>query len=679
MTMGWEANVFMFGDLVLDHYIPVVEKTRFQPSGNERGFDGRNRRTICGGAANSARLLAALSRGNTWLWGLSGYSPWGDFVQVLKRGQAQAASGIQYRGAHNTAAQMNTITRVVRTDEKGVRHREFRIDDVESVAVTQSQRQDALGHLATELASRTGVDAIIINDLDMGAIDRELVRGICELSEARNVPVFVDPKRDWAKYRDFRVKCATPNLSEWCYIVDEVLNEREWRNAVHRGQSLEKMATLCLQYMPRVDCHVIKCDKDGLVVIAPSGPNHRQISIIRPQAPSDHVLPGQLGAGDILIAAMVLEYITAAHLEEAHRFIQALEKATSVVSCYLEMDWHQVPSENDIQRFNFTQPQAKVLSHAVPAAVLLLPPRREVDLFELSVQGSHLVSIDEPYKAVITELVSFLKESWEEDNVRSAILTGRGGVGKSEISKILKRELAECKVDVADNGAELVKKWANVASAKIGVNKSCRPSKTAKGLLLVIDEAFSTARHLITGENGKMLLQELGRNKPTIRFLFIDADYSRHATEISQSQFRSRCNLFELPSLASRPHDIPYIFAKFCFSQVSKQAPKDIKISEKVLLAVIVWVLQTPEIDQSTRKIDDLAKVVVKSASQSAGKSNRTLELSARHLPKWIDADGTGAKNRSFYVFTWNDSESSSLVKQPSRRRMPSRRSKPKK
>src|SRR5260221_8837924 len=110
-------NIFVIGDLVVDHTVFVQ-----QPSGPHQNIEGEpvhevvRRIDRAGGAANTARILAILNTGQTFLWGLTGESNWGPFRSILEKSQAidGADSNIKFRGVRDeTNAQMNTITRLI--------------------------------------------------------------------------------------------------------------------------------------------------------------------------------------------------------------------------------------------------------------------------------------------------------------------------------------------------------------------------------------------------------------------------------------------------------------------------------------------------------------------------------------------------------------------------------------
>jgi sugar/nucleoside kinase (ribokinase family) len=669
------ANIFVFGDLVLDHFIPVEEKRKpFQSVGLERVFDGQPHRTIAGGAANSARLLAALSHGRTCLWGLSGHSPLGTFVQVLKRSEAQlgAGRGVIFHGGYNESHEMNTITRIVSTDRKGFHHREFRIDDVNFIPVTDSQRRDAVEYLKAEMDEH-GVDAIIVNDLDMKGVSEQLIVDIAELADANGIPLFVDPKRDWRKYHHTHVTCALPNLTEWCHIINDPNSEERWRDDLVAGRSLERMAVLSLRYMGNAECHIIKCDKDGIVLISPAGRDQRRIYHILPHATTRSTLLDQLGAGDIFVAALALEY-TSTHSEPDmnKRMLKALSKANAVVACYLEMDWQQVPTNRELCQFKLLDPRIEKTTE-ITNSVLLLPPfdHTDIDLRNYSVLGSNLVSLDSVYTSTVKEMIDFLVHGWRDSNLRSAILTGRGGVGKSDLLELLQLKLGESKIDVWSDPGFSKKKYPDVETTLELIKKRrLRRKHDLEGQLIVIDEAFVKAGHLLLGEAGKMLMQESSRLNPKTRFLFIDADYSRHHAEVSKSQFLSRCKVFDLPSLDSRHCDIPYIFAAGCIKGLRKKGIESVRISESVLLGVTNWVLQTPEEDQSPRvlveKAIDIASAALRKQTDAVGAP----EISRRHLPADLQKlVGERLGPKRFIRFSWPTNQSNQSFQPTTRRR----------
>ncbi len=379
------------------------------------------------------------------------------------------------------------------------------------------------------------------------------------------------------------------------------------------------MADLCLRQMPNVEFHLITCDKLGVVLIAPSeAAGHHMIYRIESHPTALGLLPGQLGAGDILMATLALEYAALnkrgdfkSQAGRTQGMLAALEKAQAVTSCYLGMDWHQIPTGHEIEKFTL-QPSVVTKKIQVDDAVQLLPPK-DVNLDDNEIRTSGLVSTDETYIGTVEELIGFVTDGWEDPHPRSIILTGKGGVGKSDLQSLLSRELQKSGISLwsFDNSPQT--KSLELALAAIA-HQQTEISRGA-GLLILIDEAFSTAGHLLLGENGKNLIQGLPSKT---RLLLIDADFNRYRNEVSQSQLITRCKCFELPPLSLRLPDIPYIFGASC---VKHLGVSPVKITEAVLLSVIRDVLNDPE-RKTGRDLYNAAGEIIKHARADPSFSN---------------------------------------------------------
>lgn len=651
------ANVFVLGDLVLDHLIPVVDKRGdFHPRRKERVVEGRARKTFAGGAANCARLLAALSAGRTCLWGLSGYSPWGSFPKFLRSNTtATGGAGIIYYGAHAESHPMSTITRIVYENQTGRREIEYRIDDLPTVPVTESQARDAIGYLRAE-AQEHGVHAVILNDLNMKALNAGLVGEIGAIAEAHRIPVFVDPKRDWSLFRHIAVTCVFPNLEEWCHLVGDAANQDTWRRNLDDPESLRRMAVRSLRSMPNARFHVVKCDRDGSVLISPDASGHHLIWRVAPHPVSAKAQSDKLGAGDVFVAAFAIEFVRSAREKAELDSVQAaLRRANEVVACYLDLEWQQVPDHRELERFQ-SVPVDIVVRASVSDGVLLLPSEesRAIDLGEHAVHGSDLVSIDDTYRSTIDDLVAHFTTGWTPPNLDSAILTGRGGVGKTEICAILKAALEPQGIEVWRDFKCIQGPCPDIASAVHAIHDhwATLPGSTG-GLVVILDEAFSNAAHLLLGEKGKMLLQLASdRERPT-RFLFIDADFHRHREGISKSQFMSRCVLLELPAIDQRYKDVAYIFAAGCLKAARGKASQPVLISEAALIAVVNWVLDTPLEDQSPRNIVKKAGEAVAAALRGSS-AKGALRIRKQHLsPDVLKSLGPIEGNSQFLEFGW--------------------------
>jgi bifunctional ADP-heptose synthase (sugar kinase/adenylyltransferase) len=664
------VNIFVLGDLVVDHFIPIVEKPPpFEAALNETVANGLPRRTIAGGAANSARQIAALCRGGrTCLWGPSGASPWGTFLQLLQRSQNidGVDNPIAYLGSHNEAHPTNTVTRIVRVSEGRKFTRAYRIDNLPKIPVADSAIRDVLRYLREEHA-QSRIQAILLNDLDMKALSADLVSKVGRFAQRERIPVLVDPKRNWNAYRTTDVICTMPNLKEWCHIVDDIDAEPRWRSELDDTESLKRMAARSVRFMPRAQFHIIKCDKDGAVFIGPDGPGELKVCHIKAAAGRDVDPSPQIGTGDILAGALAVEIARLDFPSEINfaAMIAALNQAFGVVACYVRLDWQRVPNERELR--DFDKPELiEVTKARISDGISLVPSATDpIDLAEVSVESSNLVSRDGRYRSEIQRLLEFLRTDWDTDasSLKSGILTGRGGVGKSDIVKILSTKLENIKV-LEWKASEYAPKLCPDVRAAIEKIKASRSASrsgrmTKDRLVIVVDEAFAKVGHLVFGTNGKMLLQLANESCGPTRFLFVDASFETYKKEnkFERSQFLRRCESFELPELALRRGDIPYIFAAACIRAQEKLAPKAqraVEISQRALLGVINWVLQTRPEDQTPAQIIKEAKAAVTVAHNSTSRG-ALLKISRRHLSEHVrEAIGPWHPDKQFVTFIWS-------------------------
>jgi len=492
----------------------------------------------------------------------------------------------------------------------------------------------------------------------MKALNQALIQEIDAIAKHWRIPIFVDPKRDWSLFREIEVACAFPNLEEWCHIVGDAANQDLWRRDLNEPESLRRMAVRSLRSMPNARFHAIKCDKEGSVLIGPEAAGRHFVFRLPSHPVGERAQSDKLGAGDVFVAMFVIEYVRRARQSSpVEAVVGALKRANEVVACYLELEWQQVPDRRELERFRGVDLPI-VVQTSVSDGVLLLPddPSTSINLGDHSVRGSSLVSVDPTYRARIDDLITHFSSGWTPPNLDSAILTGRGGVGKTEICSILKSELAPSGIEIWMDFACHPDECPDTASAVRTIHeKWAELPVTASGLVVVVDEAFSKAGHLLVGERGKMLLQLASdRERPT-RFLFIDADFHKHRSSLSKSQFMSRCVLLELPSIDARLKDVAYIFAANCVLAARGRANQPVLISEAALIAVVNWVLNTPPEDQSPRNIVKKAKEAVGAALKDSAASKGPLRISKRHVPPDVVLSlGPTERTKQFFEFWWH-------------------------
>jgi len=661
------VNVFVLGDIIFDHLIPVdLKRGAHHAAGKEIVYDGQRRETIVGGAANTARLAAALGGGTVCLWGLSGYSPWGSFTQILERSQSREGVGnpIVYHGADSSSHPMNTITRVVRVEKGQIVDRLYRIDGLPKVGVTDRQADDAISYLERE-HERIGVDAIILNDLQMGALSPGLVQRVAEFARLNRILIFVDPKRDWKKFAGITVFCTMPNLDEWCALIQQSLpgkgDKETWKAQLEHGRDFDLFALHSLRCMPDADVHIIKRDEEGAILIARAEPSahkseQRWAVYQIPAHPISNSHPIQIGMGDILIAAFAIEMVRCnGNKHDINQILGAFQRASRVVACYLELDWQRVPNAHAMHEYTA---RAKKVTHApsssgprriISGGVRYLPaPNVDHDLSTLAVKGTALISADPEYHRVINDLVDSLKDN---RRAQSAILFGKGGSGKSDVLTLLGSELKPLNCVVWS--PEKWTAWNSIATVVDAIRtKRAELEKeyaNLRDLVVVVDEAFKAdnAKNLLFGVKGVELLESV-RKLASARFVFADADYLEYKPQLDASQFLSRCEEYQIPPLSKRVHDIPFIFAGMCCSALRTTS---IRISEATLLAIINWALEDGCNPRNLKKEADAASF----SAQAEKKSNLLAHEISRHnlrqhvletLGRWDDP-------KKFIRFEW--------------------------
>lgn len=618
-------SIFVFGDLVLDHTIFVKRKNRpHQRVGDEKIYEVIRRMDTAGGAANCARALAALSRGRTFLWGVTGVSPWGSFASVLRNAQILdcAISPIVLWSHHDEALPMNTITRVIREDG-GQRHHEYRFDDVGHPPNENAVTTSAAYLQNAEKLSGTTLKAIIINDLDMHALPESLLTQISDFAQARQISLFIDPKRNIDRYRDVHATAILPNLDEWCAIIGEPDRADFWRGSIKSREGLRRMAGRSIKALPNFTFHVIKADKDGAVLVGPAPGKIAAYNI-------SHILPHptnmkeelshQLGCGDVLAALLALEYAASNQPDNSVRFRKAYEIANAVVAAYREMPWHRMPRREDIAHLKLSSPAPHV------DFVTVIPERfisngDVVDLTDLYTDIPDFLSSYPVVHETIRNLITFLREQWK-GVMLSAILTAEGGSGKSLLFKALPQILLPTLVwDIS--------KDTDTATTKNRLQKLIASKATRS--IFMIDEAFKRIGRILHKESGVLLLEQA--HSAGKRFLFVDADFQAHEKNLSESQFLGRCQIFMLPKFRERPSDIVPIFAHGCLNaaQVEGMEIQRVRVNHEVLLNIIEWTLTTA---RSPRDVSHAGESAVRNAlAESTIKSAMSeVRVSLGHL-----------------------------------------------
>jgi len=652
------CNSFVIGDLVIDHAISVAETTpNHQQIKNERIFKVLRRTDMAGGAANCARILASLSAGQTFLWGLVGSSHWGSFRKILEHSQDIDGSSlhnkIEFRGASDdTNAQMNTVTRlIIEKDKDGNAVIDFghRFDESGHLHVPADKRSSLRYYLDRCLGKKEHLDVIVINDLDMGCLTKELVGEIAKFASEHHIPLFVDPKYNVDKYRDIKGTAILPNLAEWCRLVGQ--DHERWANAINDSKAdLSEMAYHSLKCFNGFDYCIIKCDRNGIIFIGPSvHVHHNDCCMIYKMPPWRVISREQLGCGDMMTAVFAMEFVKLADPRKVIApdqrslvALKALIAADAAVSCYIDMPWHRLPTRESIAKMQDevwrsgrfadlgTASDSRVVG-TPRKGIRFFPTQDAIDLADYRTAVHDWFSCDATFREFLEKLAAELQtdiQDWSDGNPVHIFLTGPSGTGKTDVMKKLAEEL-DLDLTIIDKPTP---------DAKRAQDETLRELEKALNFqghrkIVMIDEALKrgfgnlsmtlNCLQMASQKHARLVLADTG---------FLTTGFFE--SEVNREVVR-RGTIHVVPGIIERPWDIPFVIAGLIF----KNAPQleSIDVSGEFLLAFINNFLKDPTIGSKQAEI----KRVLELASKQKH-SGRSLVLSGKHLSKslalYVDA-----------------------------------------
>ena len=648
-------NIFVIGDLVVDHdvFVRELEPTTESAEG-ERRYQVLRRQDTVGGAGNSARILAVLNEGATFLWGVVGRSHWGTFRRILSNSHAidGASSFVELRGIQDeTDPPMDTVTRLLVTKDGKPNYlqRSVRFYDIGHLHVTDTKRRSVLYHLARVHKEKNYLDAIIINDFDKKALNRKVITLIGAFARRHRIPLFVDPRNERSKYEDIRGTAILPNLSEWCHLVDDENGMSRWRANLHEHNTLIDMAKRSFRYLPNFEYHIIKCDKDGAVLIFPH-PSKKHLYAIyhaKPSPTRGHSESDQVGCGDILTAVFAAEFDK--DNPSTDSALVAFHKANAAVACYREMSWHRMPSADAVEEKLKQVPLSRPRSNAeVSKGVLFLPNERNrhLSLSACRTTIPGLYSQDKGYQGVIKKLVDDIIGSWGPASLSSIIVGAPPGTGKTSILKALKQFYAsQSMIHVVDESRQLKQLIRKNLDDYFADQLRSMPLD-AKRLLVVVDEARKDPNEVRLWERGVNLLN--AAHERNVRFLFVDAGFTRETERDPRwREVFGRCHAYFLPSLEERPSDITLIVAATLLESGKQHDIQAVRVEAGLLLSLIERTLEQPDPRELCKLVDQAYAAAIKTHH----KGESTITISHRHLDTLPRREGASDVVGGYFEF----------------------------
>lgn len=277
-------TIAVIGDVMLDRYF-WGSVTRISPEAPVPVIDVEKESVHLGGAANVAANLKSLGL-ETLLCGVIGNDNSGkSFVDVA------AQRGINPDGLFIDGNRPTTVkTRIIGNNQQIAR-----IDR----EVRENISSEGLTYILNNLNNINDLSGIILQDYNKGTITKELIQKVMDFSKLKDIPVYVDPKRDnFFLYKGVTV--VKPNRKEAQQALGLALrNETE---VISAGKNLLELLN-CENVLITLGAEgMMLFEKNGTISSVPTKARH---------------IADVSGAGDTAIATLSATISGGANVQEA--------------------------------------------------------------------------------------------------------------------------------------------------------------------------------------------------------------------------------------------------------------------------------------------------------------------------------------------------------------------------
>lgn len=194
-------NALVIGDMMVDSYI-WGNVSRVSPEAPVPIVEVEKRENRLGGAANVGLNLKALGA-TPILCSVIGTDQRGDDFTGLLKKEGLPVEGIIHCDDRITTTKFRVI---------GNNLQLLRVDEEITSPITENQYQQ-LWQRIEMLIKQDEIDVIVFQDYDKGVISQKLIEQVVKLSNTRNIPIVVDPKKsNFLSYNN--VTLFKPNLKE---------------------------------------------------------------------------------------------------------------------------------------------------------------------------------------------------------------------------------------------------------------------------------------------------------------------------------------------------------------------------------------------------------------------------------------------------------------------------------
>lgn len=283
-----QARILCIGDLMLDRFV-YGNVERISPEAPIPVIHQSDERVMLGGAGNVVRNIVSLG-------GQCG------FISVI--GDDTAGHRLTTLIGEQERVEPCLVTEAGRISTEKTRYvsgtqQLLRCDRETAAAITAATRDRLLQRIAKELPN---YDLVLISDYGKGLLTDHMLRAVIEQAIARNIPVFVDPKRrDYSFYHGATL--ISPNLKELALAsgADRLVGEEA---IVAAARAL--IAEHGLQWM------LVTRGADGMTLVGANG----TATHIPAEAREVYDVSG---AGDTVIATLAVSHATGLEMADSAR------------------------------------------------------------------------------------------------------------------------------------------------------------------------------------------------------------------------------------------------------------------------------------------------------------------------------------------------------------------------
>ena len=277
-----QQSILVIGDVMLDKFM-WGNASRISPEAPVPIISVNKISHSHGGAANVALNLSKLSA-NVQILGIVGDDNEGAILEdtLLK-------NGVKTQFITDAKISTTTKTRIIAHGQQVVR------TDYEDIRDVNSDQIKIIKDILDKIISE--IDAIIIQDYNKGLLVKDSIKTILEISSEKNIPVYVDPKKDnFFAYN--KIRLFKPNLFEFESAINFKEQDKSFEDL---GKDLRKKINAEILMVTR--------SEEGVTLFT-----DKNVQTISTKARKVHDVSG---AGDTAISAFVLADLCGANIEES--------------------------------------------------------------------------------------------------------------------------------------------------------------------------------------------------------------------------------------------------------------------------------------------------------------------------------------------------------------------------